>query len=138
MGRKSDARTSSQVQLKPADSFDLIRLLAHTQSDARKAVAELVQNSLDAGARQIDVSWLREKGIAVLRILDDGKGIFPELPREEALRRIATTIGHSHKRDLNPSERRELMLLGKYGIGLLGFWAVGRTMEIRSRVGGAD
>jgi hypothetical protein len=34
--------------LRPADPFDLIRWLARSQSDPRKAVAELVQNSIDA------------------------------------------------------------------------------------------
>lgn len=130
--------TSNQVRLEPADSFDLIRLLARSQNDPRKAVCELVQNSLDAQAAHVEITWLAEKGDRVLRIHDDGRGIFPEMEREEALRRIATTIGHSHKRELTPSQRRELMALGKYGIGLLGFWAVGTAMEIRSRVGGGD
>ncbi len=128
----------SRVKLKPADSFDLIRLLARSQNDPRKAVCELVQNSLDAGARRIEITWLNDKGARVLKVLDDGAGVFPDLPREEALRRIATTIGHSHKRDLTPSQRRELMALGKYGIGLLGFWSVGRNMEIRTRVGSEE
>ena len=30
------------------------------------------------------------------------------------------------------------MVLGKYGIGLIGFWSIGEVMEIRSRVGGTD
>ena len=131
------ARTGpSHLRLQPADSFDLIRLLARSQSDPRKAVAELVQNSLDAGARRIDLTWLRRKGRRILELTDDGEGIFPEVSRQEALRRIATTIGHSHKRELTPAQRRELMALGKYGIGLLGFWALGRQMTIMSRVGG--
>jgi hypothetical protein len=134
MRRKTPA---ASVKLRPQNAFDLIRLLARSQSDPRKAVAELVQNSLDAGARRIELTWLNEKGRRVLRIWDDGAGIFPELEREEALRRIATTIGHSHKRHLSPSERRELMILGKYGIGLIGFWSVAQVMEIESRVVGS-
>jgi hypothetical protein len=43
----SKARTRTLV-LRPADPFDLIRWLARSQSDPRKAVAELVQNSIDA------------------------------------------------------------------------------------------
>ncbi len=128
-----------QLRLKPADSFDLIRLLARSQNDARKAVCELVQNSLDAQATRIEVTWQSEKGgTRALRIHDNGGGIFSDLSREDALRRIATTIGHSHKRALTPAQRRELMALGKYGIGLLGFWAIGQVMEIKSRVGGGD
>ena len=53
MPRRIASKTQS-VMLKPADPFDLIRWLARSQSDPRKAVAELVQNSIDAGARQID------------------------------------------------------------------------------------
>jgi hypothetical protein len=62
--------------------------------------------------------------------------VFPELERDEALRRIARTIGHSHKLDLTPSQRREQMVLGKYGIGLIGFWSVSAVLEMKSRVGG--
>src|SRR5688572_21477763 len=95
---------AASVKLRPQNPFDLIRLLARSQSDPRKAVAELVQNSLDACAKQIELTWLNEKGRRTLRIWDNGTGIFPELGREEALRTIATTIGHSHKRHLSPAE----------------------------------
>ena len=124
------------MRLRPQDPFDLIRLLARSQSDPRKAVAELVQNSLDAGARLIEITWFNEKGARALRIWDDGEGVFPELEREEALRRIARTIGHSHKLDLSPAQRREHLVLGKYGIGLIGFWSVGQVLEMKSRVQG--
>ncbi len=139
----SSARTrrpagGARVKLKPADPFDLIRLLARSQNDPRKAVCELVQNSLDAQATRIEVHWLNEHGLRVLRIWDDGRGVFPELQREDALRRIAQTIGHSHKKSLTPEQRREMMALGKYGIGLLGFWSVGKFMDIRSRVDGGE
>ncbi len=132
-------RSSQQrVRLRPENPFDLIRLLARSQTDPRKAVAELAQNSLDANAREVEISWFNEAGQRVLRVFDDGEGIFSEMDRPEALRRIAQTIGHSHKRDLSPVQRRELMVLGKYGIGLIGFWSIGEVMEIRSRVGGTD
>jgi len=134
MARGTARRPAKRLRLKPANPFDLIRLLAQSQSDPRKAVAELVQNSLDAQARRIDLTWFTEHRSRAVRVLDDGEGIFPDLDREDALRRIATTIGHSHKRQLTPAERKELMAVGKYGIGLLGFWAVGKVMEIRSRV----
>jgi hypothetical protein len=134
------ARKSSglRVRLKPHDSFDLIRLLARSQSDARKAVGELVQNSLDAQAERVDITWLTERGVRCLRILDDGEGIFPALGRQEALCRLAQTIGHSHKQDLSPAQRHQQLVLGKYGIGLLGFWCVAAAMEIKSRVGGGE
>jgi hypothetical protein len=40
-------------RLKVHDPFELIRWLALSQTDPRKALAELVQNSLDAGALSI-------------------------------------------------------------------------------------
>ncbi len=134
---KSARPTTRQVRLRPQNPFDLIRLLARSQSDPRKAVAELVQNSLDAGAQRIEIEWFNEQGARALRIWDDGEGVFPELEREDALRRIAKTIGHSHKLDLSPSQRRDQMVLGKYGIGLIGFWSAGGVLEMKSRVEGS-
>lgn len=118
------------------DPFELIRWLALSQPDPRKALAELVQNSLDAGARKVIVTRARERGQLTLRILDDGDGVIPELDRQEALRFIATHIGHSRKRSLSPQERFTLMTQGQYGIGLLGFWSLGQRLEIRSFVPG--
>lgn len=122
------------MRLQPADAFDLIRWLARSQSDPRKAVAELVQNAIDANARTIVIERRRRGRRPVLVVRDDGEGIRPHEERETALRYIATHIGRSHKRNLSPSERREQIIAGQYGIGLLGFWSIGHRMEIRSRV----
>ena len=127
-----------QSQALAADPFDLIRWLARSQSDPRKAIAELVQNSLDANARRVTIERRRVRRSPALVIRDDGEGIVPEVSREEALRTIATNIGHSRKRGLSPRERHDEIVAGKYGIGLLGFWSVGHRMEIRSRVGGGE
>ncbi len=131
---KAPART---LVLRPADPFDLIRWLARSQSDPRKAVAELVQNSIDAHARHVAVERRRLRGGPALVVRDDGEGVLPALGREEALRFIATNIGSSRKRNLSPEERRRLVVTGQYGVGLLGFWSIGHRMEIRSRVGGS-
>lgn len=125
------------MRLQPADAFDLIRWLARSQSDPRKAVAELVQNAIDANARTIVIERRRRGRRPVLVVRDDGEGIRPAEEREAALRYIATHIGRSHKRNLSPRERHEQIIAGQYGIGLLGFWSVGHRMEIRSRVGGS-
>ncbi len=132
------SRKTTRVRLRPHDAFDLIRLLARSQSDPRKAIAELVQNSLDAGARHIELTWFTKNKERALRIRDDGEGVFPERDREDALRQIAHTIGYSHKRDLTPIQRREQMVLGRYGIGLIGFWCVGKLLEMKSRVEGGQ
>lgn len=125
---KAPART---LVLRPADPFDLIRWLARSQSDPRKAVAELVQNSIDARARHVAVERRRLRGGPAIVVRDDGEGILPGLGRDEALRFLATNIGASQKRKLTADERRRLVISGQYGVGLLGFWSIGHRMEIR-------
>jgi hypothetical protein len=70
--------------------------------------------------------------------MDDGEGVIPEMDRSEALRYIATHIGHSRKRSLSPQQRLELMTQGQYGIGLLGFWSLGERLEMRTSVPGHE
>src|SRR5262245_45268524 len=139
--RRRAARAAGQggtVRIRPANPFALIRLIASSQNDPRKAMAELVQNSLDAGAAGITVTRLRRQGSAAISILDNGSGVFPDLERREALNKIATNIGHSFKRGLSAEERRRQMMLGKYGIGILGFWSLGEELEMRTRVAGSE
>ncbi len=134
----SDESRSRRIRLKPADPFDLIRLLARSQNDPRKAVAELVQNSLDAGATEVALVRFRKSGAVCLSIRDNGAGVLPDRVRPDALHHLATHIGHSYKRQLTPEERYRLLQQGRYGIGLLGFWSVGKQMAIRSRVNGSE
>ncbi len=136
MPARRSSRDPSRVRLQPADAFDLIRWLARSQSDPRKAVAELVQNAIDANATTIAIERRRRGRRPVLVVRDNGEGIRPHEDRETALRYIATHIGRSHKRNLSARERHEQIVAGQYGIGLLGFWSIGHRMEIRSRVGG--
>ena len=136
-------RTKSQpgattLRLKPADPFELIRWLARSQSDPRKAVAELVQNSLDANARMVVVRRHRVRGVVCLTVSDDGEGVLPDLDRRAALEHLATHVGHSRKMGLDPATRAAQVIAGKYGVGLLGFWSVGRKLEMRTRVGGSE
>src|SRR5437867_1424258 len=136
--RRGRAKAGDEFRgrLRAHDPFELIRWLALSQPDPRKALAELVQNSLDAGARRIRITRLRERGTLCLKIFDDGEGVIPELDRTDALNFIATHIGHSRKRDLSPQQRLALMTQGQYGIGLLGFWSLGEVLEMRSVVPG--
>ncbi|HEY5936261.1 MAG TPA: ATP-binding protein, partial [Kofleriaceae bacterium] len=73
---------ATQFKLQPADPFDLIRWLARSQSDPRKAIAELVQNSIDARATTVTVERRRLRGHPALVIRDDGEGVLPALGRE--------------------------------------------------------
>lgn len=132
------AAGATTLRLKPADPFELVRWLARSQSDPRKAVAELVQNSLDAQARTVRVRRYRTRGAVVLSIEDDGQGVLPDLGRRDALEYLATHVGHSRKMGLDPATRAQQVIAGKYGVGLLGFWSVGRTLEMRTRVAGSE
>src|SRR5688572_17946676 len=134
----ASAGQALRSRLRPADPFDLIRLLARSQNDPRKAVAELIQNSLDAGATEITVLRFRKSRVVSLSVLDNGTGVLPDRGRRDALQFLATNIGHSIKRRLTAQERLKLMQLGQYGIGILGFWSVGRLLSLRSRVESSD
>ncbi len=139
--RRRGSRSKGDVEkgrLRVHDPFELIRWLALSQPDPRKALAELVQNSLDAGAHHIRITRARESRRPCLRIMDDGEGVIPEMDRSEALKYIATHIGHSRKRSLSPQQRLELMTQGQYGIGLLGFWSLGETLEMRTSMPGQE
>lgn len=134
----SEARKSGRIvgKIRPKNPFDLVRLIARSQSDPRKALAELVQNSLDADAKRITITRFRDGRHACLSIRDDGRGVFPDLERREALEHVATHIGASHKLGIPVEERHRLLMLGKYGIGILGFWCVSKKLEMRTRVRG--
>ncbi|MBD3237543.1 MAG: hypothetical protein GF330_12625, partial [Candidatus Eisenbacteria bacterium] len=134
--RSAKPRDVVKGRLRPHDPFELIRWVAFSQTDPRKAVAELVQNSLDADAARIHLRRFRQRRVPCLRIFDNGQGVIPEMDRPDALKYIATHIGHSRKRSLSPRERLELMTQGRYGIGLLGFWCLGEALEMRSSVPG--
>jgi len=136
--RSAATAGATTLRLKPADPFELIRWLARSQSDPRKAVAELVQNSLDAQAKVIVVRRHRVRGAVCLSILDDGEGVLPDLDRRAALEYLATHVGHSRKMGLDPATRMQQVVAGQYGVGLLGFWSIGRRLEMRTRVAGSD
>lgn len=77
------ARTPARtLTLRPADPFDLIRWLARSQSDPRKAVAEFVQNSIDAQARHVAIEGA---GFSIR-----GEGARPAVAAEAAARPGAT------------------------------------------------
>ena len=103
--RRRRAAGEVRGKLRPHDPFELIRWLALSQPDPRKALAELVQNSLDAGARHIRVTRKRERGAPCLRILDDGDGVIPEMDRPDALKYIATHVGCVFRTILNTDSR---------------------------------
>jgi DNA gyrase/topoisomerase IV subunit B len=71
----SKARTRARGKLKIGDDWNAITIIALSQSNPLKAIAELVENSIDAKARRITITRGREQGRHFLAIRDDGEGV---------------------------------------------------------------
>lgn len=78
MARKrktSQKRNSGRLRI--GDHWNAISIIALSQSNPLKAVAEFVENSIDARAGNITIIRGKERGQHYLRIVDDGEGIPP-------------------------------------------------------------
>ncbi len=128
-------KDSSSGRLRIGDDWNAIRIIALSQSNPLKAIAELVENSIDARAQHVTITRGREHGEHYLAIRDDGDGV----PRDEHgvpdFRYVATHICDSIKRHLK-ADGAPGALQGEFGIGLLSFWTVGENLTMSST--GAD
>ncbi len=126
-----DRATRDSGKLRIGDDWNAIRIIALSQSNPLKAIAEFVENSIDAHARTITITRGKEHGAHYLAIKDDGDGI----PRDEEgipdFKYVATHICDSIKRRLK-AEGNGTGLQGEFGIGLLSFWTVGDTLSMTS------
>ena len=111
-------------KLRIGDHWNAIRIIALSQSNPLKAIAEFVENSIDARATRITVVRGKSRGEQYVKILDDGEGI-PDF------RYVATHIGDSIKRKLK--REGETGIQGEFGIGLLSFWTIGQELTITAR-----
>ena len=118
-------------KLRIGDNWNAIRIIALSQSNPLKAVAEFVENSIDAKARHITIVRGKEKGHHFLRIKDDGEGIRRNEAGLPDFDYVATHICDSIKRRLKADGAAGLQ--GEFGIGLLSFWTVGEEMVITSQ-----
>src|SRR5262245_6176731 len=107
---------ASTGKLRIGDHWNAITIIASSQSNPLKAVAEFVENSIDAHARNITITRGKEQGQHYLRIVDDGDGV----PRDNAglpdFKYVATHICDSVKRRMK--EQGASGLQGEFGIGL--------------------
>ncbi|MFY9528167.1 MAG: ATP-binding protein [Candidatus Acidiferrales bacterium] len=129
------AKGSERGKLRIGDDWNAIRIIALSQSNPLKAIAELVENSIDAHAKTIVITRGREHGEHYLKVKDNGDG----LPRDPNglpdFKYVATHICDSIKRRLK-SNGDGNGIQGEFGIGLLSFWTVGDTLSMISK--GAD
>jgi len=127
----SKPKTADSGKLKIGDDWNAIRIIALSQSNPLKAIAEFVENSIDAHATSVTITRGREHGAHFLSIKDDGEGV----PRDEDglpnFKYVATHICDSIKRHLK-TEGFGTGLQGEFGIGLLSFWTVGDTLTMTS------
>ena len=128
------ARTSSRGNLRIGDHWNAITIIALSQSNPLKAVAELVENSIDARAKTIIITRGKEKGQHYLRVKDDGEGVRRNADGEPDFHYVATHVCDSIKRRLKTQGTRGLQ--GEFGIGLLSFWTLGEELLLTSA--GAD
>src|SRR6202047_2604306 len=123
MGSKSN----EGGKLKIGDDWNAIRIIALSQGNPLKAIAEFVENSIDAHARTVTITRGRDHGETYLAIRDDGDGV----PRDAAglpdFKYVATHICDSIKRRLK-ADGAGAGLQGEFGIGLLSFWTGGQTL----------
>jgi Histidine kinase-, DNA gyrase B-, and HSP90-like ATPase len=116
----SDAESG---KLKIGDHWNVITIIALSQNNPLKAIAEFVENSIDAGAKNVTIIRGKQRNEQYLKVVDDGHGI-------KDFRYVATHIGDSIKRELK--KKGEKGIQGEFGIGLLSFWTVGGSCTITS------
>jgi hypothetical protein len=127
-------RGTAAGRLRIGDDWNAISIIALSQDNPLKAVAEFVENSIDAGARSITIIRGRERGEHYLEVADDGRGVPRDADGAPDFRYVATHICDSVKRRLKAEGARGVQ--GEFGIGLLSFWTVGEELAMSSA--GAD
>jgi hypothetical protein len=112
--------------LRIGDDWNAITIIALSQSNPLKAIAELVENSLDAKARVVTITRGRQAAGQYLSIRDDGGGVPRDADGRPDFRYVATHICDSVKRRLKESGATGIQ--GEFGIGLLSFWTIGESL----------
>ena len=130
----STDRSLKRGKLRIGNDWNAITIIALSQSNPLKAVAELVENSIDARATSVSITRGRSEGNHYLEIRDDGHGIPRNAEGRPDFRYVATHICDSVKRRLKVEGVSGLQ--GEFGIGLLSFWTLGEELTLTST--GAD
>ena len=112
-------------------SYTIIDLLSKEHySSPNKAIEELVSNSFDAGAQNVNVLFLPDlvSPDATIVVIDDGEGM------DNNALKMHWRIGESDKRD--PSNQLpERMPIGKFGIGKLATYVLANRLTHISKRG---
>ena len=117
-------------KLRIGDDWNAINIIALSQSNPLKAVAEFVENSIDAHAQHVTIIRGRSRGQSHLKIIDDGDGVPLDDDGKPNFKYVATHICDSIKRQMKAQGQRGIQ--GEFGIGLLSFWTVGESLTLVS------
>jgi hypothetical protein len=120
--------------LKIGDQWNAITIIAHSQTHPLKAICELTENAIDAGAEHVRIVRRRSQGRIYLEVDDDGRGVAADDDGIADFERIATHLCDSMKRHLDAGDRKGVH--GEFGIGLLSFWSLGDELRMISGSGG--
>ena len=131
---KTRDRSDQRGKLRIGNDWNAITIIALSQSNPLKAIAELVENSIDARATNVTIVRGRSEGRHYLEIRDNGQGIPRGADGRPDFRYVATHICDSVKRRLKVEGAAGLQ--GEFGIGLLSFWTLGEELTLTST--GAD
>jgi len=126
--KKAKKKAVRAGKLRIADHWNAISIIASSQANPLKAVAEFVENSIDARAKQIIIVRGKKKGAFYLKISDDGEGITRDAQGLPDFRRVATHICDSIKRQFKLEGATGIQ--GEFGIGLLSFWTLGLNLSM--------
>ena len=126
MARRQDTRGKLRI----GDHWSAISIIAQSQDNPLKAVAEFIENSIDAGAKNIHVIRGRERKEPYLRVIDDGEGVRRDTAGVPDFRYVATHICDSIKKRLKRDGAQGIQ--GEFGIGLLSFWTLGEHLRLSS------
>jgi len=120
--------------LRIGDEWNAIRLIATTQTNPWKSLAELVENSIDAKAKSVSILRVQKGRQFWLEVSDDGEGVpsraetMKDGNPDPDVEYITTRTCDSIKKRLDDAKRQGVQ--GQFGIGLLGFWALGNTLKL--------
>ncbi|MFH1846590.1 MAG: ATP-binding protein [Candidatus Omnitrophota bacterium] len=121
---------TNRGRLRIGDDWNAITIIALSQNNPLKAIAEFVENSIDARAKNITIIRGKAKGEYYLKIIDDGDGIPCTSDGIPDFKYVATHICDSIKKRLKKEGIKNIQ--GEFGIGLLSFWTVGEKLSILS------
>jgi hypothetical protein len=123
------APPSRQLELEvPPDPSALIESMRAFGYSLPTAVADLIDNSITAGAGSVDVEFEWKGADSTLAVIDDGAGM------DEPTLNDAMRLG-SHK----PAGPRDPADLGRFGLGLKSAgWSVARSLTVISKSAGDD